>query len=252
MVQGQKGLILFVFIFYSLFLSAQGKRQYFWSDNWYVGARAGITNSMAENISGFTADLNPSFSFEVGKVFTKELQVRANLGYYRQTGEASDACKEMNSLVDHYNFSMLYLGADLLIDVTSGFSDKPKKFNLLPTVGVGMIYTYDFSEDLKHWYIYPVNTSSAIHPVFRLGLTSHIPIMKNIDLSVNGLWNITSDSYNGVKVEKGGTNSFFELSAGFVLRFKDTYDEYHYRESKGPKDDYWLMLRKHRKRWLKK
>lgn len=252
MVQKQKVILGFLLFLCATSVFAQEKRKYFKSDNWYIGARGGVVNSMAENINGFLGHMNPTFSFEVGKVLTKEFQVRATLGYYRQTGEASDACTALNPLVDTYNFSMMYLGADFMIDVTSGFTDEPKKFHILPTVGVGGIYSYGFDKDLRNWYIYPVDTKSTINPVFRLGVVSHVPIRENLDLSLNALWNVTADRYNGMKTDNGGTNSFFELSAGFVVRFKDTYNEYRFRNTKGPKDDYWLMLRKHRKRWLKK
>lgn len=251
MVQKQK-IVMVLFFLYASSLLAQEKRQYFKSDNWYIGARAGVVNSVAENISGVLNHLNPTISFEVGKVLTKEFQARASFGYYRQAGEASDVCKALNPMVDTYHFNLMYLGADFLIDVTSGFSDDLRKFHFLPTIGAGIINSYGFGKDLQNWYIYPVNTKSTINPVFRLGVVSQISIRENLDLSINALWNITSDSYNGMKTIKGGANGFFELSTGVIVRFKDTYNEYRYRNTKGDNDDYWLMLRKHRKRWLRK
>lgn len=247
----KKVFLIVLCVMYSQLACAQEGRRYFSGDNWSVGARVGVVNSLAENISGFTSHILPSYGIEVGKTLSKAIQLRANATWNRQAGEASDGCKQLNPMVDAYRFKALYIGADVMLDVLNvvGKFNDQRKFHILPTLGVGIVKSSNFSRGLENWYIYPVETKNRISPVARFGLTTQYAFSEACDLSMNALCHTTKNTYNGVK-SNASTAQFWELSLGVVVHIRDTYNDYRYR-AKGPKDDYWLMLRKHRKRHFK-
>lgn len=219
--------------------------------NFMIGVSIGGSYSMGENTrtGNFWDMAKPSFQVEIGKFFYPQFGLRFTASYLNQLGRSEwEIAPVMDKYGQHngnYKFSMASGFVDGVLNFHNIFwrYKEKRRFSLLGYMGVGALYTW-FDQKQLDWladpryknciddrgvqhkdgdkmgFSYIVNGKSRFYFAGHAGLIADIRLSDAWDLRIDGSFNGTDDSYNGVRYQRI-YDTYVNLMAGVTYHFKD-------------------------------
>lgn len=197
-------------------------------NDWWIGTSIGVTHTLAENATSNDFLKNyPGVELQLGTFVNSVLGFRLSMGLNPQAGRPGRAQREGDpeTYDTHYNFNVLTGYLDGLVDLTTLFTRKRRKyrptFDLMLFAGGGMLESYHFDHvKVEQWTYYPVDPWDKTFWAAHAGLMASYRIGKHWDWTLEGSYNITDSRYDGVDsgVALGG---YVKLHTGWVYHFND-------------------------------
>ncbi len=203
------------------------------NDNLFWGMSAGASYSMSEFVrkEPFFTMISPHVDFEFGKHWNKWLASRVVLGYHSQRASCDSTVTSYFPQAKSYSFSMVSGYFDMMICLDRLFTrySTTEKHQLWAFGGVGGMLCFGYSKKIQEWNdVYPINTSTKIHPVWHAGLEWHYKVSKSTALVFKGLFAGTHSAYEGKELEGNKSRHFVELSIGFNVHLGNRYGQRHF------------------------
>lgn len=212
-------------------------RPYLIPDNWFVEVAGGMSISMAENMGGhpFGKMYRWSFDAGIGRQFSYLWSTRFSAGYRTQRGWASKEALAASTLLGDgdYTYHMAAAYVDELFSLSRLFLpyNERRWFDLQLLLGVGLNYTWGFSDKTKSWtrYGYPVENTDFINLALRGGLQVLLKASETTDIFLQGTYHMVDDRYNGVRHSEGfAFDPYMEVSVGVKMYLMDHYGDHRY------------------------
>lgn len=197
-------------------------------NDWWIGTSIGVTHSLAENATSDDFMKNyPGAELQLGTFVSRTLGFRLSMGLNPQLGRPGQAQREGDPEVydTHYRFNVLNAYFDGLVDLTTLFTSKRKKyrptFDMILFAGGGMLEAFHFDyEKVANWTYYPVNPWDKTYWGAHAGLLASYRISPHWDWMLEGSYNITDSRYDGV--DSGvALSGYVKLHTGWVYHFND-------------------------------
>lgn len=221
--------ILILFISFFTLASAQNDdSRALRKNDWWIGTSIGVTHSLAENATSQDFMKNyPGGELQLGTFVSRVFGFRLSMGINPQLGRPGEAQREGDpELYDtHYRFNVLTAYLDGMIDLTTLFTSKRKKyrptFDLSLFAGGGLLESFHFDhEKVADWTYYPVDPWDKTFWGAHAGLLASYRISAHWDWMLEGSYNITDSKYDGV--DSGvALSGYVKLHTGWVYHFHD-------------------------------
>lgn len=224
----QLSLLLIFLVFVTGALAQQDNERALRKNDWWIGSSIGVTHSLAENATGNDFLKNyPGGEFQIGTFLSRDFGLRLSMGLNPQSGRPGQAQREGDpeTYNTHYHFNVLTGYVDGLVDLTTIFTDKRKKyrpsFDMILFVGAGGLESFHFEhEKVADWIYYPVDPWDKFCWAAHVGLMASYRIGKHWDWTLEGSYNFTESRYDGV--ESGvALGVYAKLHTGWVYHFND-------------------------------
>lgn len=212
-------------------------RPYGASDNWMIEFQIGSAMSLAENMAGqqLMDVAKPSFELSFGKQCSRLWSTHFSMGYGQQVGSASKKDIERNKLLGNgrfqFNVASFYVDEALSLTKLMSRYDESRKVDVQLFGGVGMNYSWGFSEKTLVWKRtgYDIDRDDHFNLALRAGLQMLIKVAEPTDLVIRGYGTWVGDDYNGLKHSETFTfDPYVGLSLGVRMHLMDSYGSYRY------------------------
>lgn len=221
-------LLLFYLVFFTVAFAQNDNERALRKNDWWIGTSIGVTHSLAENATSNDFIKNyPGGELQLGTFVSRVFGFRLSLGLNPQLGRPGQAQREGDpEMYDtHYRFNVLTGYVDGLIDLTTLFTSKRKKyrptFDLMLFAGGGMLESFHFDhEKVADWTYYPVDAWDKTYWGAHAGLLASYRLSPHWDWMLEGSYNLTDGRYDGVDsgIALGG---YVKLHTGWVYHFND-------------------------------
>lgn len=225
-------IILMVALFISStgVIKAQPYIQKHKGGDWYAGAAAGFSQSLAENAvkTDFITHQIPSANVFVGHNFTPTFGLRLTGGINMQSSRCSKVAEvAMPDVYGNGRYSFKCLTATLagVVDLTNLFFgyEEYRPLSWGCTFGAGYLQTMGFDKKINEWNkypYYPVDGEGGKYAVGFAGMMCSVRLSEPWDLNVELRANATDNNYNGVT--NGNSIDFYmDLMVNFIYHFKN-------------------------------
>lgn len=224
----QLSLLLIFMVFFTNALAQSVKEGPLRKNDWWIGTSIGVTHSLAENATSDDFIKNyPGGELQVGTFVNRVLGFRLSLGLNPQLGRPGEAQRVGDpELYDtHYRFNVLNGYVDAMVDLTTLFTSRRKKyrptFDMIMFVGGGALESFHFDhEKVADWVYYPVDPWDKTFWGAHAGLMASYRISPHWDWVLEGSYNITDSKYDGV--DSGvALSGYVKMHTGWVYHFND-------------------------------
>lgn len=197
-------------------------------NDWWLGGSLGVTHSLAENATSDDFVKNyPGVELQLGTFVSRVFGFRLSMGVNPQLGRPGQAQREGDPEVydTHYRFNVLTGYLDGMVDLTTLFTSKRKKyrpsFDVTMFAGGGVLESFHFDhEKVADWTYYPVDAWDKFYWAAHAGLLATYRISPHWDWMLEGSYNITDSRYDGV--DSGvALSGYVKLHTGWVYHFND-------------------------------
>ena len=197
-------------------------------NDWWIGTSIGVTHSLAENATSDDFIKNyPGGELQLGTFVSRVFGFRLSMGINPQLGRPGRAQREGDpeTYDTHYRFNVLTAYLDGMVDLTTLFTSKRKKyrptFDVSLFVGGGMLEAFHFDhEKVADWIYYPVDPWDKTCWGAHAGLLASYRLSPHWDWMLEGSYNITESRYDGV--DSGvALSGYVKLHTGWVYHFND-------------------------------
>lgn len=221
-------LLLIIFSIFTAASAQEDGGRALRKNDWWIGTSIGVTHCLAENATSQDFMKNyPGMELQVGTFVSRVLGFRLSMGLNPQLGRPGEAQREGDpELYDtHYRFNVLNAYVDGMIDLTTLFTSKRKKyrptFDLTMFVGGGLLESFHFDhEKVADWIYYPVDPWDKTFWGAHAGLLASYRIGSHWDWMLEGSYNLTDSKYDGV--DSGvALSGYVKMHTGFVYHFHD-------------------------------
>ena len=228
----QLSLLLIFLVFVTEAFAQLDNQRALRKNDWWIGSSIGVTHSLAENATANDFLKNyPGGEFQIGTFLSRDFGVRLSMGLNPQSGRPGQAQREGDpeTYDTHYRFNVLTGYVDGLIDLTTIFTDKRRKyrptFDMILFAGAGGLESFHFEHDkVADWIYYPVDAWDKTCWAAHVGLMASYRIGKHWDWTLEGSYNFTDSKYDGV--ESGvALGVYAKLHTGWVYHFNDRNDK---------------------------
>lgn len=224
----QLSLLLILLVCFTEALAQKDNERALRKNDWWIGTSIGVTHSLAENATSDDFIKNyPGGELQLGTFVSRVFGFRLSMGINPQLGRPGRAQREGDpeTYDTHYRFNVLTAYLDGMVDLTTLFTSKRKKyrptFDVSLFVGGGMLEAFHFDhEKVADWVYYPVDPWDKTCWGAHAGLLASYRLSPHWDWMLEGSYNITESRYDGV--ESGvALSGYVKVHTGWVYHFND-------------------------------
>lgn len=224
----QLSLLLILLVCFTEALAQKDNERALRKNDWWIGTSIGVTHSLAENATSDDFIKNyPGGELQLGTFVSRVFGFRLSMGINPQLGRPGRAQREGDpeTYDTHYRFNVLTAYLDGMVDLTTLFTSKRKKyrptFDMSLFVGGGMLEAFHFDhEKVADWIYYPVDPWDKTCWGAHAGLLASYRLSPHWDWMLEGSYNITESRYDGV--ESGvALSGYVKVHTGWVYHFND-------------------------------
>lgn len=224
----QLSLLLILLVCFTEALAQKDNERALRKKDWWIGTSIGVTHSLAENATSDDFIKNyPGGELQLGTFVSRVFGFRLSMGINPQLGRPGRAQREGDpeTYDTHYRFNVLTAYLDGMVDLTTLFTSKRKKyrptFDVSLFVGGGMLEAFHFDhEKVADWIYYPVDPWDKTCWGAHAGLLASYRLSPHWDWMLEGSYNITESRYDGV--DSGvALSGYVKVHTGWVYHFND-------------------------------
>lgn len=224
----QLSLLLILLVCFTEALAQKDNERALRKNDWWIGTSIGVTHSLAENATSDDFIKNyPGGELQLGTFVSRVFGFRLSMGINPQLGRPGRAQREGDpeTYDTHYRFNVLTAYLDGMVDLTTLFASKRKKyrptFDMSLFVGGGMLEAFHFDhEKVADWIYYPVDPWDKTCWGAHAGLLASYRLSPHWDWMLEGSYNITESRYDGV--DSGvALSGYVKVHTGWVYHFND-------------------------------
>lgn len=224
----QLSLLLILLVCFTEALAQKDNERALRKNDWWIGTSIGVTHSLAENATSDDFIKNyPGGELQLGTFVSRVFGFRLSMGINPQLGRPGRAQREGDpeTYDTHYRFNVLTAYLDGMVDLTTLFTSKRKKyrptFDMSLFVGGGMLEAFHFDhEKVADWVYYPVDPWDKTCWGAHAGLLASYRLSPHWDWMLEGSYNITESRYDGV--DSGvALSGYVKVHTGWVYHFND-------------------------------
>lgn len=224
----QLSLLLILLVCFTEALAQKDNERALRKNDWWIGTSIGVTHSLAENATSDDFIKNyPGGELQLGTFVSRVFGFRLSMGINPQLGRPGRAQREGDpeTYDTHYRFNVLTAYLDGMVDLTTLFTSKRKKyrptFDVSLFVGGGMLEAFHFDhEKVADWVYYPVDPWDKTCWGAHAGLLASYRLSPHWDWMLEGSYNITESRYDGV--DSGvALSGYVKVHTGWVYHFND-------------------------------
>lgn len=224
----QLSLLLILLVCFTEALAQKDNERALRKNDWWIGTSIGVTHSLAENATSDDFIKNyPGGELQLGTFVSRVFGFRLSMGINPQLGRPGRAQREGDpeTYDTHYRFNVLTAYLDGMVDLTTLFTSKRKKyrptFDMSLFVGGGMLEAFHFDhEKVADWIYYPVDPWDKTCWGAHAGLLASYRLSPHWDWMLEGSYNITESRYDGV--DSGvALSGYVKVHTGWVYHFND-------------------------------
>lgn len=224
----QLSLLLILLVCFTEALAQKDNERALRKNDWWIGTSIGVTHSLAENATSDDFIKNyPGGELQLGTFVSRVFGFRLSMGINPQLGRPGRAQREGDpeTYDTHYRFNVLTAYLDGMVDLTTLFTSKRKKyrptFDMSLFVGGGMLEAFHFDHDkVADWVYYPVDPWDKTCWGAHAGLLASYRLSPHWDWMLEGSYNITESRYDGV--DSGvALSGYVKVHTGWVYHFND-------------------------------
>lgn len=224
----QLSLLLILLVCFTEALAQKDNERALRKNDWWIGTSIGVTHSLAENATSDDFIKNyPGWELQLGTFVSRVFGFRLSMGINPQLGRPGRAQREGDpeTYDTHYRFNVLTAYLDGMVDLTTLFTSKRKKyrptFDMSLFVGGGMLEAFHFDhEKVADWIYYPVDPWDKTCWGAHAGLLASYRLSPHWDWMLEGSYNITESRYDGV--DSGvALSGYVKVHTGWVYHFND-------------------------------
>lgn len=224
----QLSLLLILLVCFTEALAQKDNERALRKNDWWIGTSIGVTHSLAENATSDDFIKNyPGGELQLGTFVSRVFGFRLSMGINPQLGRPGRAQREGDpeTYDTHYRFNVLTAYLDGMVDLTTLFTSKRKKyrptFDMSLFVGGGMLEAFHFEhEKVAYWIYYPVDPWDKTCWGAHAGLLASYRLSPHWDWMLEGSYNITESRYDGV--DSGvALSGYVKVHTGWVYHFND-------------------------------
>lgn len=224
----QLSLLLILLVCFTEALAQKDNERALRKNDWWIGTSIGVTHSLAENATSDDFIKNyPGGELQLGTFVSRVFGFRLSMGINPQLGRPGRAQREGDpeTYDTHYRFNVLTAYLDGMVDLTTLFTSKRKKyrptFDMSLFVGGGMLEAFHFDHDkVADWIYYPVDPWDKTCWGAHAGLLASYRLSPHWDWMLEGSYNITESRYDGV--DSGvALSGYVKVHTGWVYHFND-------------------------------
>lgn len=224
----QLSLLLILLVCFTEALAQKDNERALRKNDWWIGTSIGVTHSLAENATSDDFIKNyPGGELQLGTFVSRVFGFRLSMGINPQLGRPGRAQREGDpeTYDTHYRFNVLTAYLDGMVDLTTLFTSKRKKyrptFDVSLFVGGGMLEAFHFDhEKVADWIYYPVDPWDKTCWGAHAGLLASYRLSPHWDWMLEGSYNITESRYDGV--DSGvALSGYVKVHTGWVYHFND-------------------------------
>lgn len=224
----QLSLLLILLVCFTEALAQKDNERALRKNDWWIGTSIGVTHSLAENATSNDFIKNyPGGELQLGTFVSRVFGFRLSMGINPQLGRPGRAQREGDpeTYDTHYRFNVLTAYLDGMVDLTTLFTSKRKKyrptFDMSLFVGGGMLEAFHFDhEKVADWIYYPVDPWDKTCWGAHAGLLASYRLSPHWDWMLEGSYNITESRYDGV--DSGvALSGYVKVHTGWVYHFND-------------------------------
>lgn len=224
----QLSLLLILLVCLTEALAQKDNERALRKNDWWIGTSIGVTHSLAENATSDDFIKNyPGGELQLGTFVSRVFGFRLSMGINPQLGRPGRAQREGDpeTYDTHYRFNVLTAYLDGMVDLTTLFTSKRKKyrptFDVSLFVGGGMLEAFHFDhEKVADWVYYPVDPWDKTCWGAHAGLLASYRLSPHWDWMLEGSYNITESRYDGV--DSGvALSGYVKVHTGWVYHFND-------------------------------
>lgn len=224
----QLSLLLILLVCFTEALAQKDNERALRKNDWWIGTSIGVTHSLAENATSDDFIKNyPGGELQLGTFVSRVFGFRLSMGINPQLGRPGRAQRDGDpeTYDTHYRFNVLTAYLDGMVDLTTLFTSKRKKyrptFDMSLFVGGGMLEAFHFDhEKVADWVYYPVDPWDKTCWGAHAGLLASYRLSPHWDWMLEGSYNITESRYDGV--DSGvALSGYVKVHTGWVYHFND-------------------------------
>lgn len=224
----QLSLLLILLVCFTEALAQKDNERALRKNDWWIGTSIGVTHSLAENATSDDFIKNyPGGELQLGTFVSRVFGFRLSMGINPQLGRPGRAQREGDpeTYDTHYRFNVLTAYLDGMVDLTTLFTSKRKKyrptFDMSLFVGGGLLEAFHFDhEKVADWVYYPVDPWDKTCWGAHAGLLASYRLSPHWDWMLEGSYNITESRYDGV--DSGvALSGYVKVHTGWVYHFND-------------------------------